>query len=374
MELHQTALDDHPVLRPHRVEVALIDPSGKISVVPGVIDDLSAPVADAEGLPAPGFVFPNHGDHGYAKVALDAASVAYAHEHLAGLGDPLLRQLVWEALWEMVRDRTLPSTTYLDLVGRHLAGEQSLPIIHMVTATVAGTVIRYVPEDRIDAEASRFVDVALEAIEEAPPGDLRVLWARALIGLVFSEADARRAAALVDDPPEGLIVDQDMRWAVAIRWSALGVDGADERLAAQRKLDRSDRGDRAMTTAAVARPDATAKQEAWDRLHGDGYPSLRMSIAAAGGFWQRHQAELLESYVDPFFAGLIGVFEEREAEAAKAYFQSLFPRYLVDEETRRRISDVLQESEVRPMLRRLLIEADDDLRRSIECRALAASS
>jgi aminopeptidase N len=165
-----------------------------------------------------------------------------------------------------------------------------------------------------------------------------------------------------------------MRWAVAIRWSALGVDGADERLAAQRKLDRSDRGDRAMTTAAVARPDATAKQEAWDRLHGDGYPSLRMSIAAAGGFWQRHQAELLESYVDPFFAGLIGVFEEREAEAAKAYFQSLFPRYLVDEETRRRISDVLQESEVRPMLRRLLIEADDDLRRSIECRALAASS
>ncbi|MDP2622769.1 MAG: aminopeptidase N [Actinomycetota bacterium] len=374
MELHQTSLDDHPVLRPHHVEVALIDPSGKISVAPGVIDDLSAPVADAAGLPAPAFVFPNHGDHGYAKVALDDASVAYAHEHLGGIGDPLLRQLVWEALWEMVRDRTLPSTTYLDLVAHHLPSEPSLPIIHMVTATVGGTVTRYVPEDRIDAEASRFVGVALDAIGTAPPGDLQVLWARALIGLALSPDDARRAAGLIDDPPEGVAIDQDMRWGVAIRWAALDLDGAEERLAAERERDRSDRGDRAMTTATVARPDAMAKKEAWDRLHGDGYPSLRMSIAAANGFWQRHQAEMLEPYVDPFFAGLVGLFDEREAEAAKAYFQSFFPRYLVDDEMRQRIAGVLAESEVRPMLRRLLIEADDDLRRAMECRALAAST
>ncbi|MEX0826896.1 MAG: aminopeptidase N [Acidimicrobiia bacterium] len=373
LELRQTALEDHPVLRSHHVEVALIDPSGKLSVVPGVIDDLSAPVAGAEGLPAPAFVFPNHGDHGYAKVALDEASIAYAHENLGGLGDPLLRQLVWEALWEMVRDRTLKSTTYLDLVARHLLSEQSLPIIHMVTATVGATVTRYIPEDRIDAEATRFVDGALAAISKAPPGDHRVLWARALIGLALSPADAKKAAALVDDPPSGLTVDQDMRWSVAIRWAALGIDGADERLATERERDKSDRGDRAMTTAAVARPDPMAKKEAWERLHADGYPSLRVAIAAAGGFWQRSQADLLEPFLAPFFEGLTGVFEEREAEAAKAYFQSLFPRHVVEETIRARVTGVFDGGEIRPMLRRLLIEADDDVRRAIECRELASA-
>ena len=374
MELHQTALDDHPVLRPHHVEVALIDSSGRLSVAPAVIDELSAPVPDAEGLAAPAFVFPNHGDHGYAKVALDGVSVAYAHEHLAAIDDPLLRQLAWEALWEMVRDRTVASTTYLDLVARHLPGEESLPIIHMVTATVGGTVTRYVPEDRIDAEATRFIDTALGAIARASAGDHRVLWARALVGLALSEPDARRAAALVDDPPPGLTVDQDMRWAVAVRWAALGLEGAEARLDAERARDRSDRGDRAMAAAAVARPDPIAKQEAWERLHGDGYPSLRISIAAAGGFWHRHQAGILEPYVDRFFTGLVGVFADREAEAAKAYFQSFLPRYLVDEETRARIAAVLVKPGIRPMLTRLLIETDDDVRRAIECRALAAGT
>jgi len=374
LQLRQTALDDHPVLRPHHVEVALLDQSGGLSVVPGVIDDLTAEVPEAEGLPAPAFVFPNHGDHGYAKVELDHASVAYAKEHLGSIGDALLRQLVWEALWEMVRDRALPSTTYLDLVARHLPGEQSLPIIHMVTATVGGTVHRYVPEDRIEEQASRFVDVALDAIDKSTEGDLRVLWTRALIGLAMTPEDARRAAALVDDPPSGLTIDQDMRWAVAIRWAALGLEGADERLDAERNRDKSDRGDRAMTTAEVARPDAMAKKEAWERLHGDGYPSLRMSIAAAGGFWYRHQAELVEPYLDPFFAGLVGVFADREAEAAKAYFRSLFPGHVVDAVMRDRLALVLEQEGIRPMLRRLLLEADDDLRRAIECRELAAAT
>jgi aminopeptidase N len=243
-----------------------------------------------------------------------------------------------------------------------------------VTATVGATVTRYIPEGQIEAEATRFVADALAAINKAPAGDHRVLWTRALIGLLLTADDARKAAALVDDPPAGLTVDQDMRWGVAIRWAALGLDGVDERLAAERDRDKSDRGDRAMATAAVARPDPLAKKEAWERLHADGYPSLRIAIAAAGGFWHRHQAALLEPFLDPFFTGLAGVFEEREAEAAKAYFQSLFPRHVVDETIRARVAGVLTGGEIRPMLRRLLIEADDEVRRAIECRALAAST
>jgi aminopeptidase N len=371
MRMTQAAPEDHPYLRPHSTVVALVDAAGASREVPASIDDRSAVVASAEGLPVPVFAFPNAGDHAYAKIQLDDASLVYARERLGEVSDPLLRQLVWASLWEMVRDQQLSSLVYLDLIGDHLPGEESVSIIQMVTATAAGAITRFVPEDLIDEAASRLVAVADDAIGRTSPGDRRVLWARALIGNAWSADDARRAAEIVDDPPDGLHVDQDMRWSVAVRWSALGLDGVDDRVSAERERDPSDRGDRAVVAAGAARPDPAAKDEVWERIHGDGYPSLHLALAASGGFWQRSQAELLERFVVPFFEGLPGVFVERGPEAARAYFRGFFPHHLIDQATRDRITALLERDDIGPMLRRLLVETDDDIERALACRSFA---
>ena len=372
LELRQEAPAEHPHLRPHHLDLALIGADGKITSVPAMIEGVTAAVPAAEGLPVPVFVYPDYGDHGFFKISLDATSVDWTREHLAGIGDGLLRQQVWSTLYDMVRDGTLPSLLYLDLVDRHLPGETSMPVVDMVLASVAGVMTRFVPDDRIDAASSAFVATAVRAIAAAPPGDARVLWGRALLTMAATEADARIAADLVDRPPTGLAVDQEMRWSVAVRWVALGLEGADARVAAERKRDPSDRGDRAVVTATVARPDAAAKQEAWDRTHGNGYPSLFLMRAAGAGFWWRKQADLVEPFVGPFFATLAGVFANWEVEAARAYFRAFFPRHRIDEDLRTRIAAVLAADEVGPVLRRMLVEEDDDLRRAIACRAVAA--
>ncbi len=176
----------------------------------------------------------------------------------------------------------------------------------------------------------------------------------------------------MDSPPPGLAVDQDMRWSVAIRWASLALDGADARLEDERRRDPTDRGERNLITAAAARPDAAVKQEVWDRAHGNGYSSLFLLRAAGNGFWWRKQAAIVEPFVAPFFAGLPDLFSEWEAEAARAYFRVFFPRHRVDDDLRGRIGAVLDGTTVGPMLRRMLIEEDDDLRRAIACRAVAA--
>ncbi len=374
LTLRQTAPDAYPVLRPHRVDVAVTDRSGHTTVLPATIDGVTASVADAAGLALPAFVYPNHGDHGYVKVALDPTSVRYAEERLGDLEDPLLRQLVWESLWEMVRDAQLPSTTYLSLVAAHLPGEESMPIVQMVTATVTATIARYVPEEAIEDAAASFSAVAAAAVRAHPEGDRGVLWTRALIGAARSEADVRAATTIVDSPPEGLAIDQDMRWGIAIKWAALDLEGNRERVAAERARDDSDRGERAVVTADASRPDLAAKQEVWDRLHGTGYGSLAMAKAAAAGFWRRSQRGLLAEFVKPYFDGLHDVFDTWEPEAARAYFRTFYPDYLIDQETRERIASVLERQEIGPMLRRLLQEADDDVRRALECRALATTT
>jgi aminopeptidase N len=371
LDLVQTAPADYPVLRPHHVEVALVGEDGRALVLPAQLADARNPLSGAAGLNAPAFVYPNHGDHGYAKVALDPASTAWVRENLGRLSDPLLRQQVWGSLWEMLRDRLLPSPDYLDLVRRAGTGEQVLQIVELVTESSGAALARYVPEALIDEEAHRLVEAARAAINGLPAGDLRVLWGRALLGQARSPEDAHLAAALVDTPPEGMAVDQDMRWAVAVNWVALGLEGAEERLAAERERDSSDRGDRAMATAEASRPDLTTKEEVWERIHANGYGSLALAMAAAKGFFPRSQRELVEPFVTRFFEGLPGLFTEWEAEASRAYFRNLFPWHRIDGSTREMVDGVLTRGDIGPMLRRLLIEAGDDLDRAIACREYA---
>ena len=374
MTMTQTAPDDHPTMRPHTTGLLLIDAAGNQGVLRVRIDGPTADIPEAVGLPAPVFAYPNADDHAYARLQLDPMTIDYAKAHLSGLDSALLRHQLWATLWGSVRDQRLSSLEYLDLISEHLGDEESLAIVQMVTATAAATIGRFVPEERIDGAAARFVAFADAAMQRSLGSDRAVLWARALISLAYSEDDVRRGAAIVDHPPKGLSVDQDMRWAVAVRWSALGIDGAAERLGAERLRDPSDRGDRAMAAAEAARPDAGAKTDVWQRLHSDGYASLQLASAAAGGFWQRSQRDLLEGFVGPFFEGLPGVFAERDPEAARAYFRTTFPGHRVDDGMRGRIAGVLAHDDLGPMLPRMLREADDELARALKCREYAEES
>ena len=110
MELRQSAPSGHPVLRPHATVVGLVwqPPEGgplAVDAIPARIEGEVQDLPEAIGRPAPLFVYPNHGDHDYALVHLDADSAGFALERLPDLPDALLRQQVWSTLWEMVRGR-----------------------------------------------------------------------------------------------------------------------------------------------------------------------------------------------------------------------------------------------------------------------------
>jgi aminopeptidase N len=370
-ELVQSAPSEHPTLRPHHLELALVGQDDEVRVVPVAFEEPRFSPDGLAGTAAPVFVYPNHGDHGYAKIALDPVSLAWAKARLGTVTSPLLRQQLWASLWEMVRDRALASTEYLDLVAAHLEAEQSLAIVRMVAATVGGAVARYVPEGAIDREAQRFVETARRAIDASPPGDPRVVWARALVGLASAPETIGIATSLVDDPPDGLAVDQNMRWTVAIAAAAIGGPDAEARLATERQRDPSDRGARAMETAAAARPAVEAKDDVWQRLHNQGFESLHLALAAASGFWVRRQRDLLEPFVPRFFDGLPALFAEWEHEAARGYLRSFYPAYRIEPSTRDHLQALLRRDDLGPMLGRMLIEAEADLDRALACRTFA---
>ncbi len=378
--LSQSAPGEHPTLRPHHVTLGLWREGehpgdAVVEELPASIDGSAADVPAAAGRPVPLFVLPNHGDHAYAKLALDERSLAFARERLPDVADPLARQLCWRALWDMVRDQQLSSLDYLEALSRHLAVERDVELVETLLATAQGALMRYVPQDRQPAAAHSFFEQAWDLLPALPAGDLQILWTRTLIQVALTPGDIERTAQLADGATRipGLEVDQQMRWEIAARYAAHGLAGAEARADAQRERDPSDRGQRAALRIETSVPHPAVKAAAWERFLGEGYGSLHLTVAAMSGFHWPAQRDLLAPYVERFFDLLPRVARERDHEFTQAFFGQLFPDDRVEPELLELSRSVLTTVEGEPLLSRLLREANDDLERAIRCRDFARS-
>ncbi len=378
LSIEQTAPADHPTLRPHAFELGLVaDGSGALTIDSHAasIDGALTPLPELRGRAAPELVFPNHGDHAYAKVALDAKSLAFVRGNLNRVEDPLLRELLWMSLWEMVRDRQLRSTEYLAIARERLAVEADQDILDMAVERVALALIRFVPEARREEEAHLWFEAALANLAAAASdNDRQILWARSAVGVAATAQDVARLAGSVErnEPLNGFALDQEMRWLVAIKAIAFGLPNADALLSSEAGRDRSDRGRRALLRAEASRPTNAAKRDAWQRIHGEGYGSFHLTRAAMQGFFWPQQERLLEPYIERFFESVRDVFSSRDHPFARSYLLSLYPAHLADpavlERSRRLLSEL---NGSLPTLTRQLTEVADDLDRTIKVRAFA---
>ncbi len=375
--LTQSAPADYSYLRPHRLDVGLVRDDGgtlRVDVLPAMLSGAELELEAARGLPRPAMVFPNYNDHGYAKVALDGESVAFVRQNIERIEDVLLRQLLWSSLWNMVRDQQLKSTDYLALVREKIAMEPLTELIEPVLSNASGALGRYVPEGQKAEESRRFVAFAWDALQRARGGDEQIIWARVLIGNALTAEDIELAAKLADGGLNvpGLQIDQDMRWAIAAKCVANGVEGAAGRVVREFGADPSDRGERAKLRCDVSQPDAAVKSDAWARIGGEGYGSLYQTGAAMSGFNWWVQAKMLEPYTEQFFDQLPTVFREKDKEFASDFFRSLFPGHRVEQAVLDRSERLLASlGEEQASLVRMLREANDDLSRAIRCRRFA---
>lgn len=375
--IEQTAPADHPTLRPHAIEIGIgQNDGGKLSFtsLPASIAGAMTPVPAADGISVPEIVFPNYGDHAYAKVELDQRTVDYIRGGLERVGDDLTRSMLWASLWEMVRDRQLKSTEYLAICRAQLAQERDQDTRELVLERVGLAINRFVPEaSRLD-EAHQWFELALGYLTRATDEDERITWARSAIRAAASAADVARLVAIVDGKESvgEFEFDQEMRWAVAVKAIAYGLPDGDRLLDEQARRDPSDRGRRAVLQAHASRPTEASKRETWERINGEGFGSFHLTRAAMMGFFWTHQADLLAPYVEAFFGQAREIFETRDHPFARAYILSLYPAHNADprvlEHSRRLLAELDRSL---PTLSRQLREAADELDRQIMVRQFA---
>ena len=376
MIVSQSAPDEFPTIRSHTLELLagdLVDSVFASTTHEIVVTDQSNQINISNN--TADFLFPNFGDHGYVQVILDPESLEFVKQHLEKITDPLLRMQIWQSLWEMVRNQELSSLDYIRIATEKVKIENDLELIQVIIEQLGAAVSRYVPEEVKLSEARNLFTLAKSQLAVAQNSDERILWGRAMFGFAIADDDISESLDIINGKAsiKEFTPDQDMRWGVITSAIAAGFENAQSLVAEELANDPTDRGERAALRANTSVPNKETKDQAWDKFtSGSGYGSLHQTAAAMSGFLWWKQADLLTPYVERFFSEVTQVFETEENHFAQSYFGSLFPGYLVDYDLLEKSNRLLEKTPPdNQLLRRMLLEANDNLSRAIKCREYA---
>ncbi|MFI1968195.1 aminopeptidase N [Streptomyces cinnamoneus] len=369
-----------PTLRPHRIAIGLYEhEDGKLVRKDRVeldVDGELTEVPQLVGRARPAVVLLNDDDLSYAKVRLDAESLATVTQHLGDFAESLPRALCWASAWDMTRDGELATRDYLDLVLSGVAKESDIGVVQSLQRQVKTAIDLYAAPTWRETGLAKWTEATLEHLRAATPGsDHQLAWARAFAATARTDEQLALLAGLLDgsESIEGLAVDTELRWDLLGRLAATG--RADEKaIAAELERDKTSAGEEHAAWARAARPTAEAKAEAWASVvDSDKLPNA-VQESVIGGFQQSDQRELLAPYAEKYFAVVKDVWEKRSHEMAQQIAVGLYPLLQVSQETLDATDAWLASAEPNAALRRLVTESRAGVERALRAQAADAAA
>ncbi|MFI6417920.1 aminopeptidase N [Streptomyces sp. NPDC050842] len=364
-------------LRPHRAAVGLYRLSAEGDLVRFAraetdITGARTVVAELAGEEKPDLVLVNDDDLTYCKIRFDEGSLATLRAHLGDIGDPLARALCWSALWNLTRDGLMPARDFVSVALAFAGRETDIGVVQMVHAWTKSAVSLYAAPEWREEGGRLLAEGGLRELRLAEPGsEHQLTWARFFAATAGSDADFQLLEGLLDGTAkiDGLDVDQELRWALL---SPLAVHGrADEgRIGEELSRDDTATGKRHQVRLLASRPSAAVKAQAWAQVVESDTLSNALVEATIAGFVQPTQRELIAPYAEKYFAAIEGLWAERSIQIGIDVVKGLFPGLQDSDETLAAADAWLTAHEsAAPALRRLVLEARDDLARALRAQA-----
>ena len=255
----------------------------------------------ATAMAAPRFVFANDGDNAYALVIPDSASARWLADSVGALADPLSRAMGWDALWELVRRRSITPSEFIAIGERLLPKEQDEQIVGAQLRHVTRAADAY-----LLSEESAAVLPALEtslrsvATDDSRPYEIRKPNLDALIRVTHTQAGLDYLDQLLDSTTAaGAPLRAPTRWAIVAQLTANSYRTAAERLTAERRSDSSSEGKRYAFIATAATADSNVKRDYFKRYLSDPQLNEEWATSSLGAFNEIDQQSLTLRYLKP---------------------------------------------------------------------------
>ncbi len=339
----QTATEEHPTLRPHRIGVgryavrrdeAAGDVLERVGYDEVDISGARTDLAELVGQEQPDLLLLNDDDLAYGKIRLDERSLATALSLPRGFQDSLPRSLVLGATWDMTRDGEMPARDFVRFVLESMPGETDSTLLRVLLGQISTAARLYTaPEHR--AEVSALLSSSLRSLAETAEAgsDAQFQLVEAWAGTTSDPADEARLRALLsgaESLPE-LTVDTELRWTFIKALAALGA-ADDVEIATELDRDPTATGKERAAEALAARPTAEAKADAWAKAVERNDLSNQMVEAISAGFRRSADLSLLEPYVEKYHAMLVDAWAERSVAIGERVVGGFYPFSLASQQ------------------------------------------
>lgn len=331
-------------------------------------------VAAARGLPAPRFVFANDGDYGYFLSYPDSASVAALEGGaLRAVKDPMLRAMLWGALWDLVRDARLDPDRFARLALRELPAEPDEQLLPALLGRLARAASTYATGASATALRTEAEQLAWAIARDTTRGfGVRRAGADAFIGLAASPAALATLEGLLGaDSVAGEPLRDPTRWAIVTRLLAVGAPSAEAALAAQGRRDTTPDGRRLAFVAGAARPDSATKARYFARYFADSTLNEDWASNSLGAFNTPEHAANTLRWLRPALDSLPWIQGHRRI----FFLGSWLGAFVGGQRSPEALAEVQRYLDANPRLARDLrlkvLQATDELERTVAIRARA---
>lgn len=374
----QTAPEDWPTIRPHRLAVGFYsfsdedpgDLSRKLVRTHRVeldIDGASTEVPELVGLARPDLILLNDDDLAYAKIRMDDASWQVAIDHLADIEDPLARALVWGAAWDATRDAEVAPSDYVDLVLGNIATETESTTIRLSLTQLTQVARSYVAPEKQDAAIRRVGDALWQLAQDAEAGsDAQFQFVKffANIASTAEHGDVLAGLRAGSLTLPGLEIDTDLAWELLEGLVLVGQAGEAE-IAAELERDNTANGQQAAARARATIPTAEGKLAALDAAIDD-HSIANLVLRNMGlGFQHVNEPGSLLPTVPRYLDALATVWKDRSYQIASYVIQFFYPGPLASRELIEQTQAWLDAHPDIPALRRLVIEGLAGVERAV---------
>jgi aminopeptidase N len=372
----QSAIDDYPYLRPHRIAIGLYEEqNGKIVRTDRIeldVEGAKTQVPELAGKKRPALILLNDDDLTYAKIRMDEASWSFALDKLSSIEDPLARALVWGSAWDATRDGETSPRDFIQLALRHIEFETESTTMLTILRQLLTVANLYVAEPNRSTEQLALADGLWALAQNSKAGsDAQLQFVKFFAQFARSEKQLSNVSALLQGEIKlaSLTIDTDLRWELV---TALAVGGkmSVEQLDQELAADNTANGQKYHVAAVAALPDNSSKQAMFTKLVATDELSNALVNSASLAFGRVLNPKVLQVFVAPYFANVLKIWEEKTYHMAEYLLVNLYPLALANAALVSETKAFLAEPDIqsKPALRRILIENLANVERALSAQ------
>ncbi|MCH1929224.1 aminopeptidase N [Shewanella sp. A25] len=333
--IQSPASRDLPTLREQKVQIALFT-KGRTDLrhettVAVTYKGERTEVKSLVGERCPDLVYPNYDDWGFVKVQLDDKSFDTAQHQLNKVTDPLLRSMLWQSLWDSVRDGELSLEQYLSTVFINAPMENDYTVVGQIISSMLRSKeylaqIAPIQQNYAENAIKGLAQMSLrKTMESQGDNDFQRRWFNAYVQLAADQDSLAHLAQLLDGTTKikGLTLDQDLRWDIITQLNRYDFPNAELRISHEAVKDKSDSGEKAALAAEVIRPEAMEKRRWLSKLNSDALPFAKQRVIM-DNLYPAEQKLLSAATADERLASLAEM-DKKGPVFMRSYSQRLIP-------------------------------------------------